>query len=91
MSTGTDYLVKIIKRPVQSEKALSLIDKQNTLTFVVDINATKHDVKRAVEYLFGVKVVEVRTLITPKGEKKAYVKLHPDYKAAEVATRLGII
>ncbi|MEM4671723.1 MAG: 50S ribosomal protein L23, partial [Desulfurococcaceae archaeon] len=44
-----EYLAKLIKRPVQSEKALSLIDKQNTLTFITDINATKHDIKRAVE------------------------------------------
>ncbi|MEM0045376.1 MAG: 50S ribosomal protein L23, partial [Desulfurococcaceae archaeon] len=80
-----EYLAKLIKRPVQSEKALSLIDKQNTLTFITDINATKHDIKRAVEYLLNVKVAEVKTLITPKGEKKAYVKLHPEYKATEVA------
>ncbi|MEM4671831.1 MAG: 50S ribosomal protein L23, partial [Desulfurococcaceae archaeon] len=39
----------------------------------------------------NVKVAEVKTLITPKGEKKAYVKLHPEYKATEVATRLGIM
>lgn len=90
-SDELEYLAKLIKRPVQSEKALSLIDKQNTLTFIVDINATKHDIKRAIEYLLNVKVMEVRTLITPRGEKKAYVKLHPEYKATEVATRLGIM
>lgn len=82
---------KIIIRPVQSEKALAMIDKQNTITFIVDINATKHDIKRAVEDLFNVKVEEVRTLITPKGEKKAYVKLAPEYKASEVATKLGLM
>lgn len=87
----SNQLLRIIKRPVQSEKALSLIDKQNTLTFIVDLNATKHDIKRAVEYLFNVKVAKVRTLITSKGEKKAYVKLHTEYKATEVATRLGIM
>lgn len=90
-SDHTNQLLKIIKRPVQSEKALSLIDKQNTLTFIVDLNATKHDIKRAVEYFFNVKVARVRTLITSKGEKKAYVKLRPEYKATEVATKLGIM
>lgn len=88
---SVDRLVKIIKRPVQSEKALSLIDKQNILTFIVDINATKSDIKQAVEYLFNVKVEYVRTLITPKGEKKAYVKLKPEFKATEIATKLGIM
>lgn len=91
MSSEVDRLAKIIIRPVQSEKALGLIDKQNTLTFIVDINASKHDIKRAVEYLFNVKVEEVRTLITPKGEKKAYVKLKPEFKASEVASKLGIM
>jgi large subunit ribosomal protein L23 len=87
----TGKSAKIIIRPVQSEKALSMIDKQNTITFIVDINATKHDIKRAVEELFNVKVEEVRTLITPRGEKKAYVKLAPEYKASEVATKLGLM
>jgi large subunit ribosomal protein L23 len=90
MSEAERYY-KILIRPVQSEKALSLIDKQNTLTFIVDINATKHDIKRAVEYLFNVKVEKVRTLITPKGEKKAYVKLAPEYKASDIATKLGLM
>jgi large subunit ribosomal protein L23 len=90
MSEAERYY-KILIRPVQSEKALSLIDKQNTLTFIVDINATKHDIKRAVEYIFNVKVERVRTLITPKGEKKAYVKLAPEYKASDIATKLGLM
>jgi large subunit ribosomal protein L23 len=90
MSEAERYY-KILIRPVQSERALSLIDKQNTLTFIVDINATKHDIKRAVEYLFNVKVERVRTLITPKGEKKAYVKLAPEYKASDIATKLGLM
>ncbi|MEL9908812.1 MULTISPECIES: 50S ribosomal protein L23 [Desulfurococcus] len=86
-----DRLYKVIIRPLQSEKALTLIDKQNTLTFIVDIDASKTEIKRAVEELFNVKVEDVRTLITPRGEKKAYVKLAPEYKASEVASQLGLI
>jgi len=84
-------LYKIIVRPIHSEKALALIDKQNTLTFIVDRTASKHDIKRAVETIFGVKVAEVRTLITSRGEKKAYVKLAPEYKASNIATQLGLM
>lgn len=91
MSSDVERLYKIIVRPVQSEKALGMIDKQNTLTFIVDINATKSEVKRAVETLFNVKVEKVRTLITTKGEKKAYVKLAPEYKASDVAAQIGLI
>ncbi|MCD6278873.1 MAG: 50S ribosomal protein L23 [Desulfurococcales archaeon] len=82
---------KIIRRVVATEKALTYIENHNTLTFIVDVRATKHDVKRVIERLFNVKVAEVRTLITPKGEKKAYVRLKPEYKASEIATRLGIL
>jgi len=82
---------RIIRRIVATEKALTYIENHNTLTFMVDVKATKHDIKRAIEKLFNVKVAEVRTLITPKGEKKAYVRLKPEYKASEIATRLGIL
>jgi large subunit ribosomal protein L23 len=91
VSGETGKLYSIIVRPVQSEKALGMIDKQNTLTFIVDINATKQDVKKAVETLFNVKVEKVRILVTPKGEKKAYVKLAPEYKASDVAAQIGLI
>ncbi|RLE51058.1 MAG: 50S ribosomal protein L23, partial [Candidatus Methanomethylicota archaeon] len=47
--------------------------------------------KWAIEKLFDVKVVKVNTLITPKGEKKAYIKLAPEFKASDIATRLGIL
>lgn len=81
----------VIKRALATEKALSLAERENTLVFVVELRATKHQIREAVENLFGVKVEEVRTAITMKGEKKAYVKLKPEYKASEVATRLGLI
>lgn len=82
---------EIIKRIVITQDAVSLIEKENKITFVVDIKATKRDIKRAVEELYGVKVQKVNTLITPRGEKKAYVKLAPEYKAADLAVELGIL
>jgi large subunit ribosomal protein L23 len=81
----------IIKRSLATEKSLSLIEKNNTLVFIVDLRASKSDIREAVEKLFNVKVEKVNTLITMKGEKKAYVKLKPEYKASEIATRLGLI
>ncbi|MCD6536972.1 MAG: 50S ribosomal protein L23 [Thaumarchaeota archaeon] len=82
---------EIIKRIVITQDAVSLIEKENKITFIVDIRATKRDIKRAVEELYGVKVQKVNTLITPRGEKKAYVKLAPEYKAADLAVELGIL
>ncbi|MEM0065978.1 MAG: 50S ribosomal protein L23 [Sulfolobales archaeon] len=81
----------MIKAAVSSEKAIAYMERYNTLIFIVDLKATKHDVKRAVEELFGVKVLKVRTVITPKGEKKAYVRLTQEYKASDVATKLGMV
>ncbi|MHA1834598.1 MAG: 50S ribosomal protein L23, partial [Candidatus Baldrarchaeia archaeon] len=60
------------------------------LTFIVDRRANKPTIKKAVESLFKVKVDKVNTLITPDGRKKAYVKLSPEYSAADIATKLGI-
>ncbi|HIQ02808.1 MAG TPA: 50S ribosomal protein L23 [Desulfurococcales archaeon] len=82
---------KILIRPLHTEKAIMKIEKENTLVFIVDRRATKHQIKEAIEKLFNVKVVKVNTLITSRGEKKAYIKLAPQYKADEIATRLGLL
>jgi LSU ribosomal protein L23P len=82
---------EVIIAVVRTQKAVSLIERENKLTFVVRLEATKDDVKRAVEKLYGVKVEKVNTVITPRGEKKAYVKLKPEYRATELAIKLGVI
>ena len=82
---------KIIIRPVHTEKAINLIERQNTLVLIVSQRASKHDIKQAVETIFNVKVEKIRTLITPRGEKKAYIKLKPEYRASDIASQLGIL
>jgi large subunit ribosomal protein L23 len=57
----------------------------------VDKKAGKSDIKRAVEELYEVKVNRVTVQTTPQGEKKAFVKLHPEFKASDVAIKLGIL
>ncbi|MEM3226276.1 MAG: 50S ribosomal protein L23 [Saccharolobus sp.] len=81
----------MIRMALSTEKALKLIESNNTLTLIVDRNDRKQDIKRYVERLFNVKVIKVNVLITPQGYKKAYVKLAPEYKASDVAHRLGIL
>jgi large subunit ribosomal protein L23 len=68
-----------------------MLETENKLIFMVSLKASKADVRLAVENLYEVRVEKVNVLITPKGEKKAYVKLHPDYKAVDVAIKLGIL
>jgi large subunit ribosomal protein L23 len=82
---------EIVLYPLMTESASLMVEKENKLAFMVNLKASKSDVKRAVEQLYEVKVESVNTQITPTGEKKAFVKLHPDYKAADVAIKLGIL
>jgi large subunit ribosomal protein L23 len=82
---------EVVFYPVMTEDAVGLIETENKLTFVVNIRASKSDIKRAVETLYEVEVEKVNALITPKGSKKAYVKLRPGHKASDVAIRLGIL
>lgn len=81
----------IILYPLMTESASLLVEKENKIVFMVDLKAGKSDVKKAIEQLYEVKVLHVNIQITPHGEKKAFVKLHPDYKAADIAIRLGIL
>jgi len=82
---------EVIKYPLLSEDAVTLLEAENKITFIVDIRSDKHDIRRAVQELYEVRVEHVNTLITPEGEKKAFVKLEPEFKAADLAVRLGIL
>jgi large subunit ribosomal protein L23 len=77
-------------RPITSEKAVKLIDLENTLIFEVDRRADKKEIKKEVESMFNVKVEKVRTSIT-LNKKYAYVKLNKSNPAIDVATKLGMI
>jgi large subunit ribosomal protein L23 len=82
---------EVILYPLMTEAASLMVEKENKLVFVVSLKASKADVKKAVEQLYEVKVKDVNTLITHQGEKKAFVKLQPEYKAADVAIKLGLL
>ena len=81
----------VILFPLMTEAASLMVEKENKLVFIVNLKAGKADVKRAVEELYEVKVEGVNVQVTPSGEKKAFVKLHPDFKAADIAIKLGIL
>ncbi|KAK2110013.1 60S ribosomal protein L23A [Saguinus oedipus] len=63
----------IIKFPLTTESAMKKIEDNNTLVFIVDVKANKHQIKQAVKKLYDIDVAKVNTLIQPYGEKKAYV------------------
>ena len=82
---------KIIKYPLSTEKSLRLMESENKLIFGVDRQASKEEIKEAIEKMLNVKVEQINTLITPKGEKRAYVKFSPEHLAIDVATNLGMM
>jgi len=81
----------VIFYPLMTESASLMVEKDNKLIFVVNLKAGKSDVRRAVEELYEVKVSKVTILITSQGTKKAFVKLAPEFKASDVAIKLGIL
>jgi large subunit ribosomal protein L23 len=81
----------IIKSPYITEKVTGMIDSNNTLEFLVNMRATKPEIKKSLEELYDIEVVSVRTMITSQGEKKAIVKLAKEGNANELATRLGLL
>ncbi len=80
----------IIKHPSSTEKAIRLMESENKLVFIVDFKAKKQEIKKAIEELFEVKVINVNTVVT-KGVKRAYVKFSADTPAIDIATKMGIM
>lgn len=81
----------VIFYPLMTESASLMVEKDNKLIFIVNLKSGKSDVKKAVEQLYEVKVAKINMMITPQGEKKAFVKLTPEFKASDVAIKIGIL
>jgi large subunit ribosomal protein L23 len=77
-------------KPIVTEKAVMMIELQNTLTFETEKKNNKTEIKEEIENLFKVKIDEVSTKI--KGNKKqVHAKLKKEFPAIDIATKLGII
>ena len=64
MSKGTAKIkdpFNIIKRPILTEKVYSIREERNLVCFAVDRSANKIEIKKAVEDIFGVTVLDVNT------------------------------
>jgi large subunit ribosomal protein L23 len=82
--------MSVIEHPLVTEKAMNQMDFDNKLQFMVHMDATKPEVVSEVEERYEVEVVKVNTQVTPKGRKKATVRLSEDDDAQEVASRIGV-
>ncbi len=81
----------VIKRPIISEKSTLLSEANNSYAFEVGLRNNKTDIKYAVEKLFNVKVVTVRTMVM-HGEKRRTTRTtvkRPNWKKAIVKLKAG--
>lgn len=76
----------IIIQPHISEKSMLEMEANNIYTFKVALHANKTEVKRAIEEIFGVKVLKVNTVRVPGKVKRMGVHqgTTPDWKKAMV-------
>ena len=77
-------------KPITTEKAVIMIERENLLTFSTALKSTKEEIKKEVEDLLDVKVEKIRTF-TRNNKKYAYVKLKKEFLALDVATKLGLM
>ena len=80
----------VIKRPIITEKSSNLVENLQ-YTFEVDPKATKTEIKDAIEKIFKVKVVEIRTINVHRKAKRMqrYEGFKPAYKKAIVRLAPG--
>ena len=84
-------MYEVIRRPLITEKSTNLKETQRTLGFEVHRDATKPEIKKAIETLFGVKVADVRVANVHGKVKRQgrYAGRRPDWKKAFVVLKKG--
>ena len=61
--------------PIATEKAINMVERDNIITYIVDMRSLKKEIKEEFEKTFNVKVVKVSTVRETRNRKKAYIKL----------------
>lgn len=55
--------LKVLKFPLNTESAMKKIEDNNTLVFICDVRANKHQIKEAVKKVYGVDILKINTLV----------------------------
>jgi large subunit ribosomal protein L23 len=84
-------LYTVIRKPLITEKGLGVKEAEGTLVFDVAPDATKTEVKQAVQALFKVKVAAVRTanVLGKERRRGKFSGYKPDWKKAYVKLKAG--
>ncbi|MGC8710536.1 MAG: 50S ribosomal protein L23 [Candidatus Micrarchaeia archaeon] len=77
--------------PIATEKAINMVERDNIITYIVDMRSLKKEIKEEFEKTFNVKVVKVSTVRETRNRKKAYIKLSKGYKASDIALKLKLV
>ena len=82
---------EVIRKPLVTEKSNIGREENNLVTFAVDPRANKHDVRRAIEKLFDVNVIQVRTMRMPRKSRRVgkFQGRKPEWKKALVRLAEG--
>ncbi len=83
---------RVLLKPIMTEKGIGYKERENVYLFRVDMKATKEDIKRSVEKLFEVDVLDVRTVILrgkPRRRGMGPIGTTPTFKKAYVKLKKG--
>lgn len=74
-----------------TEKAINMVERENIITYVVDMRANKNDIKDEFQKTFSVKVASITTERAPRNIKKAFIRLDKAFKASDIALKLKLV
>ena len=80
-----------LAHPIVTEKAMFILENVNQLSFLVEMEDRKEDIKVAIEKTFGKKIAAINTMMTTKGTKKAIITFEESNAAEEILSQLGIV
>lgn len=84
-------IMTVLQYPIATEKALNMVETRNTIIYIVNLSADKKTITEEFEKTFNVKVDYVNTAISPENQKKAYIRLKPEYPASDIAKKLKLV
>lgn len=90
-ASATLHDMEVVYFPLVTEKAVNMIEAENKITFIVNDNSNKQEIKKVLQGAYGIKVDKINVVRDRKGRKKAIVRIDKKTKASELATKLGVL
>ena len=83
--------IDVLRKPRITEKGSALSERRPVVMFEVPLDADKHEIKKAIESVFGVEVQQVRTMIVRGKVKRRgrHIGKRPNWKKAIVTLAEG--